>query len=63
MDLSVLRAVHNLVQEKASRLHMWKGKKKTKEKYIGKVYIEVSKVFNGDKVPLSPIVISTHMKS
>jgi hypothetical protein len=42
---------------------MWKGKKKTKEKYIGKVYIEVSKVFNGDKVPLSPIVISTHMKS
>lgn len=63
MDLSVLRAIHNLVQEKASRLHMWKGKKKTKEKYIGKVYIEVSKVFNGDKVPLSPIVISTHMKS
>ena len=45
LDISVLRAIHNLVQEKASRLHMWKGKKKTKGKYIGKVYIEVSKVF------------------
>jgi hypothetical protein len=31
LDLSVLRAIYNLVQEKASRLHMWKGKKKTKE--------------------------------
>jgi hypothetical protein len=38
-------------------------RKQLKEKYIGKVYIEVSKVFNGDKVPLSPIVISTRMKS
>lgn len=45
LDISVLRAIHNLVQEKASRLHMWKGKKKTKEKFVGKVYIEVSKVF------------------
>lgn len=64
MDLSVLRAIHNLVQEKASRLHMWKGKKKTiKGKIYWKSIYEVSKVFNGDKVPLSPIVISTHMKS
>jgi hypothetical protein len=45
LDLSVLRAIHNLVQEKTSKLHVWKGKKKLKEKYIGKVYIEVSKVF------------------
>ena len=45
LDISVLRAIHDLVQDKASRLHMWKGKKKTKEKLVGKVYIEVSKVF------------------
>ena len=43
LEIDVLYAIHNLVKEKAGRLHMWKGSKKTRDKHATTQYIKVSR--------------------
>lgn len=40
LDISIVRAIHNLVKRKATRLHMWKGQKNTR-KYTTNRYLKV----------------------
>ena len=46
LDISVVRAIYDLVKEKAARLHMWKGTKSTSRKYKENKYLRASKVFD-----------------
>jgi hypothetical protein len=47
LDITIVRALHNLVKRKAARLHMWKGKKNTRtyntNRYLKVGIINISK--------------------